>query len=523
MQLQAQRKLFSRQVLLGSTAVLIYLALVKLLLHFLTNQRYGYFRDELYHVICGERLAWGYVDQAPLIALVARVTRFLLGDSLFALRFFPAIAGALLVLLTGLMVRQLGGGRFAQVLAAVAVIIVPTYLLLHTVLTMNAFEPLLWMLAVYLLILIINHGDARLWLLFGLVAGVGLMNKHSMLFFGFALFVGLLLTPQRKFLLDKWFWLGGLVAGIIFLPHVLWQIRHDWPTIELLTNVQATKNYWVSPFEFLKQQIIFTHPLAFALALIGLVYVFVSRQGKPYRILGWAFVVMLATSIYFEAKAYYLSPIYPMLFAAGAVALERLIQRPGGSRNWNWLQPVTLSLLLVGGAIMAPLALPLLPVETLVDYLEQTGIGDSFRTENQRLGSLPQHFADMFGWEEMAATVAQVYDDLSPEEQAQAVVLTKNYGQAGAINFLGRSYGLPPAISGHQNYFLWGPGDHTGQVLITIGYQREDIRYTYDRVEFAASTSSAYAMPGENNLPIYVCRGIKTSLQEIWPRLQILE
>src|SRR5919202_2417181 len=207
-------------------ALILYLSLAKLLIHFLTNGHYGYFRDELYYLACGEHLAWGYVDQAPLIAVVARAARALLGDSLFAIRFFPAVAGAALVFVTGLLVRELGGGRFAIVLASACVIVAPAFLALHTRLTMNAFEPLFWTLGAYLVVRALKTGDARLWVWFGVVMGVGLENKHSTLVFGFAVVAGLLLTPARRLFLSKWLWLGGLVALLIFLPNVLWQIAH---------------------------------------------------------------------------------------------------------------------------------------------------------------------------------------------------------------------------------------------------------------------------------------------------------
>jgi 4-amino-4-deoxy-L-arabinose transferase-like glycosyltransferase len=292
MHLQAQRKLISRPVLLGATAVVGYLALFKLLLHFATSGGYGYFRDELYYIAASEHLDFGYVDYPPFIAIVTAITRWLLGDSLFALHFFPALAGALVVLLAGLMAWQLGGGRFAQGLAALAVVIAPVYLGVNSLLTMDSFDQLFWVLAAYILLLFLKKEKPRLWLLLGLVAGIGLMTKVTMLYFGAALVFALLLTPNRKYLLSKWLWLGGLIAFLIFLPYVLWQMGHGWHTLEFWKTYSAGKTYPVTPPEFLFQQVVTVHPLTLPLWLGGLFYYLFSKEGKRYRPLGWMYVIL---------------------------------------------------------------------------------------------------------------------------------------------------------------------------------------------------------------------------------------
>ena len=407
-------KLFSRQFLLGATALLLYLALAKLLLHLWFSSGYGYFRDEFYYLACGEHLDWGYVDQPPLTPLLAFLTRQFLGESLVALRFLPAVAGALLVLVTGLMVRELGGGRFAQGLAAVSVIAGPVYLGIDHIFTVNAFDHLFWALGAYLVILIVKRGDPRLWLVFGLVAGVGLQNKLSMLFFGFGVVVGLLLTPHRKYILSKWLWLGGLIAFVIFLPYFLWQFQHDWPMLELLRRGQLYKNYPLSPLQFLWGQVLEIHPFNLPIWLAGLYFYLVSKPGKPYRLLGWTYVPILIVFFVLKAKTYYLAPAYPMLLAAGALVIETFIRE----RQWNWLKPATVGLLLAGGAITAPFAMPVLPVETYIKYQSFLGI-EPPKTERHKFGKLPQGYADMFGWENMVATVAKVYNSLPPEERAK--------------------------------------------------------------------------------------------------------
>ena len=514
------RRNFPRLNPTGSLAVISYLSLAKLLLHFLTNRSYGYFRDELYYLACGERLAWGYVDQAPLIALVARTSRALFGDSLFAIRFFPAVAGALTVFVTGMIARELGGGRFAVVLASVAVIVAPGFLALDTVLTMNAFEPLFWALCAYLLVRILKTGDARLWPWFGAVAGLGLMNKHSTLVFGFAVVVALLVTPARKFFLSKWLWLGGAVALVIFLPNLLWQIANHFPTVEVLRNADKNQNLPVSPLDFFKGQLLLTHPLTLPVWAAGLWFYLGAKAGTPYRALGWTYAVMFALMIVMRAKIYYLLPAYPTLFAAGGVWWEGFFARLAGrGRAWRRLKPAAVAALLVGGAITAPLALPVLPVETFIRYQRALGL-EAPRTERLRLAELPQHYADMFGWEEMTETVARVYHSLPAEEQPRCAIFARNFGEAGAIDFFGARYGLPKSIGKHQNYFLWGPRDYTGECVITVGEKLEGVQKSFNQIELAATFTHPYVLPHENNLPVFVCRQPKKPLKEIWPQVK---
>jgi hypothetical protein len=517
--IDGQTKLLSRPVLLSATAVLVFLALFKLLLHLATSGQYGFFRDELYYIAASEHLDFGYVDYPPFVAFATAITRRLLGDSLFVLHFFPALAGAAVVLLTGLMARELGGGRFAQGLAALAAVVAPAFLATNSVLTMDSFDQLFWMLAIYILILILKRDEPRLWLLFGLVVGLGLMTKVTMLFFGLALVVGLALTSARKYFLSKLLWLGGLIAFLFLLPYIVWQFAHGWPTLEFWQIYASGKTYPVTPVEFLVQQIVMMLPLTLPLWLAGLYFYLFSKDGKRYRTLGLIYLILYVVFTVQQAKMYFLAASYPMLFAAGAVALERFIQR----RGWHWLKPIYAAVLVIGGIVAAPLVLPVLPVESLVKYNEFLGADAAMQSERLATGKLPQHFADRFGWESMVQKVASVYEGLTPEERSKSCILTGNYGQAGAINLLGEAYGLPKVISGHNNYHLWGPGDCTGEVLITVGLSSYDLRGAFDSIRPAGSTSCEYCMPIEDMRPIYVCRGLKKPMDEAWPRFKWYE
>jgi hypothetical protein len=512
------KEVFSRQNLLSATAILVYLALFKLLLHFWAASQYGYFRDELYYIAASQHLDLGYVDFPPFIAVITALTRWTLGDSLLALHTFPALTGVLILLLAGFMARELGGGRFAQGLAALAVLVAPTFLGSQSLLTMDPFDQLFWVLAAYIVLLILKREDPRLWLLFGLVAGIGLLTKVTMAYFGLALVIGLLLTPNRRYLLSKWLWLGGLTALVLFSPYIVWQVLHGWPTLEFWRTYAVGKTYPVTPLEFLSQQILTMQPLTLPLWLAGLVYYFFGG-GKKYRPLGWIYVILYGVFTIQQAKNYFLAATYPMLFAGGAVLAEQFIQK----RKWPALQPACASLLLVGGMATAPLAMPLLPVETFIAYSQAFGGAAEVRQERLAIAQLPQHFADRFGWETLVASVAKVYAGLPPKEQAVACILTANYGEASAIDFFGGAYYLPKAISGHNSYFIWGPDGCTGEVIITVGLRQEDLASSFDEVTPAGVSQCQYCMPYENNLPIYVGRGLKMDIREVWPQAKHYE
>ncbi len=505
-----------RVALFGATAILVYLALFKVLLHLLTAGNYGYFRDELYYVAAGERLDLGYVDFPPLVALVARITHVLFGDSLVALHVFPALAGAVVVVLTGLMARELGGGRFAQGLAAIATLIAPTILVFGTWLSMDAFDQLFWVLALYVLLLILKRDRPRLWLAFGLVAGLGLLTKLTMLYLGLAVFLALLLTRARRHLLTAWPWLGGALAFAFLLPYVIWEAVHGWPTFEFWSNYGAKVDP-ASPVEFIVEQIVTMQPPTLPLWLAGLFYYLFSRDGSPYRALGWIFVILFAIFMIQNAKFYFLAPAYPMLFAAGAVVAERF----AGRRNWNWLKPAYPIVLVISGIVVAPLTvLPVLPVDTLARITGAAGGDAGVQVETREVAQLPQNFADRFGWTNMTATVARVYEGLPAGERPRACILAGNYGEASAINFFGPAQGLPDAISGHNSYYIWGPGDCSGQVVISVGVPRERLEKEFGEIQRRATVRCEYCMPDENNLPVYVCRDSKTSLREDWPRFR---
>jgi hypothetical protein len=490
---------------------------LKLLLHVLVSSRYGYFRDELYFLDCARNLDWGYVDTAPLIALYSRIA-LLLGGSLEALRILPALAGAGLVLLTMLLTRQLGGGRFAQVLAGLCVLMTPSRLAIDGLLTMNAFEPLFWIGCVYFLVRIVREGRSELWIWFGLLAGLGLMNKHSTLLFCFAVVIALLLSRERRELLKPWIWLGGLLAALVFLPNLLWQAAHDFPTLEGLKNVAATgKNIQVEPVEFLRQQVLLQHPLLLPFWFAGLVSLIVGK-GRRMRVLGWVFLVLLVTMIAMKAKNYYLVPIYPMLFAAGAVATERQLSQREKTRRKVWPRVAVIAYVVAAGALIIPAIMPFLSPTKLVAYQGALGLSVP-ATEVAHDGPLEQRLGDQFGWPELVEDVADIYNALPPEERVRTGIFASNYGEAGALNLFGPEHGLPAPVCSHQNHYYWGPPKKEPDNLIWLQWKEEWILRYCEEVEKVGEHFHPWGM-AEENRSIYLCRGLKRPLAEVWDELK---
>jgi len=495
----------------GPTIVLA-IAAADLVFHLLIANRYGIFRDELYYLACSEHLGAGYVDQPPLIAFVAWIARHVFGESLIGLRFLPAVAGAATVWLTGKLARDFGGGAFAQALAALAAFATPVFLLMHHWLTMNAFEPLIWLACTWCIVRAINHDEPRYWLWFGVLIGVGMENKYSTAFFAFAVVGGLLLTPQRRFLASKWIWFGALCSLLIFLPNLIWMVRHNFPFLELMHNIRSGHRDIVrGPVAFIIDQIKMMNPILFPLWAGGLVWLFFSNIGRHFRIVGWIYLLLLIAFIVLKAKNYYVAPAYPMLFAAGAVAFENLSRE-----RVRWARPIYVAAVILVTSLFVPLAVPVLSPENYIVYQKALGI-EPPRAENQENGPLPQHFADEFGWEDMARKVGEIYNALPPEQRAKTAIFANGYGQAGAIDFFGKKYGLPKSICRHQNYWLWGPRDYTGESVIVLGSDGKGDREHFASVEAVGRTDHPYSRRDEH-FDIFLCRDLNTTLQALWPK-----
>ncbi len=494
------------------------LAAVCLCVHLAANGHYGVFRDELYFIACGNRPALGYVDQPPLVPLIAAGAHALFGLALTPLRLAPALAMAATVALTADLAKRLGGGLYAQWLAGLAALLSPVLMADGVLLSTEMLGPLTWLACSWLLVRLIETRDERLWLAFGAVVGVSLWSKYLIGFFLVGLAFGVIATPLRRSLARPWIYAGAAVAAAIIAPNVVWQAQHGWPFLEIGKAGASGKNLALSPLAFLGQQALFVGPTLAPLWLAGL-WSLATRSSQPeLRVFPIAYVAMTAIFLLTHGKAYYLAAFYPTLFAAGAVAFERWF--PYRALRW-----AAAGVFIVGGLLAAPLALPILPPDQLVAYSRALGLAPSVTAmERGAQSPLPQYFADMFGWREMAEQVSAVYQALPEADRRRAVFLGRNYGEAAALEIYGPSFAGPPAISGHNSYFLWGPDGYDGSVVIMLGAagSRLAAKY-YDDIRTAGRIENPYAMPSETNVSIDVLRSPRVSLSEIWPRLKHYE
>ena len=509
------------------------IAAFSFVLHMICNNRYGYFRDEFDYIACGRHLAWGYVDQPPIVPVLSRICLAMFGESLRSVRLMPALTNSALIVLTGIITRELGGRRFAVALSAVTILVAPIYLSGGSLLTTNCdLEVLAWMGCVYSALLAAKRDEPRhstpssekragwgprYWLWFGVVAGIGLQEKYSILVLGFAVVVGLLLTGQRRFLLSKWMWLGGLAALLIFLPNLLWNFANDWPFVQLMRNIKASgRDVVLTPWQYFSQQILLLYPGSAPIWIAGVIAFLVARRFKPYRFLGWAYLVSFTVLFALKGVNYYLAPIYPVYLAAGCVLIDDAIDR----FRQLWLKPVIIGLSLAGGAILAPLAMPILPIDQFIRYMNRLPIKVPRSQYQFARAALPQHYADQFGWNEIVEKTAEAWNRIPAADREDCGIFAQNFGQAGAIDFLGPKYGLPPALSGHQTWWLWGPRGYSGNCMIVLDDRRERLETLFEHVDLVGtSRDNPYAM--ERQIPVFICRSAKFgSLAQIWPSLK---
>jgi 4-amino-4-deoxy-L-arabinose transferase-like glycosyltransferase len=473
---------------------------------------YGFFRDEMYFLVCGRHLAWGYVDQPPMVALQARLAELLFGISPTGDRVFSFLAAGVTVGLTGLLTWKFGGRRPAQILAMTCVLVAPVFLGTSNYLSMNSFEPCFWMGALFFVLRVADgSSSSRAWLLFGLLAGLGIENKHSTVFFLAALLAGLLLSPQRRILWSRACAGGVAVLVLIALPNFVWQCVHHFPTYEFLKTVAHTdKNLPHSPLVFLFQQVQVLLYSTAPLWIGGLVWLGFSKRTRAWRFVPLTYLVFLAMMMAMHAKHYYLAPIYPVLFAGGAAGFAQLVRR-------SW--PVNTYAAVVGVALIVtgPITLTILPPEK---YNAYTGpfAPDSARME-KFTSPLPQILSDRFGWPQMVEGFAARYNALPPDVRAHTAIFCDNYGEASAVNILGRKYGLPTAISGHNNYFYWGWHGYTGESVLTLGYSREEYTNDYAKVIDLGPFDAQWTMNYEHKRYFWL-RGRKRPFAADWPQLK---
>jgi hypothetical protein len=490
------------------------LALASVAIHWLTNlvTPFGVHRDELLYMAMGRHLHLWRMDFPPAIALIARAQHVLLGDSLFVIRFVPSLCGAALVVLGALIAREMGGGKYAQAIAGLAVLMNGMFLRAALLFQPVVLDQLCWTAALYALVRLCRDDDRRWWLALGAALGVGVLSKLIILVLGAAILAALLLTPMRRALATPWPWIAALLALFLGSPTIVGQIRLGFPILGQMGALQNAQLEHVSAAEWLTT--IATLGPTMLVAVAGAIALLGHGAMRRFRAVGLACVIAFATIFALHGKPYYAGPVYPTLFAAGGVWLGRV----PGARVGAWLRAATAVLIVVYGIFpVLPLALPILSVRDTARVAAAIGVTTPLRTNTGDQLTLPQDFADMLGWPEQAAAVAAVYHALPAEQQRDAVVLAGNYGEAGAIDLYGPRHGLPPAISTQGTYYLFGPGDRPGRVLITIGLDPENLAPLYDSVRVAGHVDTPDAVPEERHLTILVCTGPHQTLQALWP------
>ncbi len=488
-------------------AVLI-VAFISFLAHVLVGDNYGYFRDELYVLAMSHHPAFGYVDVPPLVPWITALPRLLTGNALWAIHVISALVCAGTIILTGLMARLLGGSRWVQGLAALASATALILMAFGSIYAYDVFDEFWWTLCATILIVLLRDERPCGFLAFGLVAGLGLLTKETILFWGFALVVGLGLSPQRRLLFTHWTVFGGLIALALFLPFLIWNATSGWASFQYWATYHHYQSTGGTPFDFLTSQIVGMNPLSVLLWGAGLWYFF-SARGARYRVFGWAYLILFVLFMAIQGKSYFLTPAYPPLFAGGAVLFGEWRMR---WRRWIAVYPVVLAVI---GVLLAPVAMPVLPPAVYAQVYGKSGsagVGDSY--------GMSQNLADRFGWEQQVALIAQVYHSLPPDEQRVACIFTSNYGEAAALVQFGGRYHLPPPISGHNAFYIWGPQGCTGQVIITINIAPQIAAQAFRSVTLAARTSCDARVAYENHAPILILRQPKVPFAVLWAHAQ---
>jgi 4-amino-4-deoxy-L-arabinose transferase-like glycosyltransferase len=474
---------------------------------------YGYFIDELYYVACASRLAFGYVDHPPLAPAILRLEVALLGDSLAAIRVPSAVAFAATVLVTAWITMRLGGARFAQLLAATSLLSAPLIVVLFSFYSMNALELLLWTASLATVFLLAERGEPRLWLVFGALSGIALENKHTFGALALAVVVGLALTAERRLLASRYLVLGGALAFSLFLPNLLWQVENGFPSLEFYRNATLFKNRELTPLHIAWNQILFMNPVTLPVWASGLY--FCVRERPSLRFVPWTYLVLLGMLVVSQSsRPDRMAGIYPFLIAAGAVQLERAL----GSLRARALALATLA---AGFAALAPITLPVLPPEAAARYVGFLGIDTQVERGAGKRAELPQWLADRFGWEELVRDVGAVVDSLPPEERSRATLLAPSYGHAGALELFGRGE-LPPVISPHNNYHVWGRSLVSRLAkgpAVSLEFDADDLAPVYGSVERVKTHQCGFCMTWRNDMGIFVARKPKlgeAGLRDVW-------
>ncbi len=465
---------------------------------------YGYFIDEFYYIACAFRPAFGYIDHPPLAPLILTVYQFIFGTSILAIRILPALAESASVFFTGILVKEIGGGKFAQSLAAIAIAASPVIVTFVGFYSMNAYEPLIAIAFMIYTVKMIKENDPKRWILLGIIMGLGIMNKHTFAVFIIMMIFSLLVSGKWRLLINRWFALGSFIAFLIFIPNIIWQIQNNFPSLEFYKNISTSKNIYTPPLAFFLNQVMDMSPFTFPLWLIGFIFLLLSKKIKEFRFLGILFLSLFLVMMFSgSSRPDRLAFAYPAAFAGGAFFIEVFILK----HNLKWLKFATIFLLYAGLALAIPITLPYLSYNNVKEYTKYLGLNTELESGNKP--PLPQILADRIGWEEKFNLVLNAYNSLTDKEKKETLIAAGNYGQAGALELFGKKYNFPTVVCGHNTYYLWSKDKLHGNIVLQLGQPRDfngmKERFN-DVVEFPGKFTNPYVTNHENNLVVFICR-----------------
>jgi hypothetical protein len=476
---------------------------------------YGYFIDEFYYIACANNPAAGYVDQPPLAPLLLTLFQFFFGNSIYSIRILPALGQSGAVFSAGLVTKEIGGGKFAQIIAACAMAASPTIIAFGGFYSMNAFEPLLATLLIYLTIKMIKENNPKRWIVMGIIMGIGMMNKHTFGIFIIAFIFSLLVAGKWKLVINKWFIFGGLCGLLIFLPNIIWQVINNYPSLEFYRNISLDKNVYTPPLAFIMGQGMNMSPSTVPVWFTGFLFLLFSKSAKEFRFLSILFIsLFLFMLLSGTSRADRLAFAYPAAFAGGALLFERIFVK----FNFKWLKIVFIIFLFSGLALALPIILPYFSYGFVEAQTKFLGINTEIEKGNKP--PLPQLLADRIGWHEKFDLVLSAYNSLSDQDKKSVIIAANNYGQAGAIELFGKDFNLPPVVCGHNNYYLWSRERLKGNILLQFGQQGNynGLIRLFEKVEtYPIEYKSPFVTSHENNLKVFICRGPKI------PYLEMLE
>ena len=488
--------------------LIISLALIKLIIHFLTNTNYELHRDAFLYLALGDHLDWSFMSVPPAIAVLGNIPRFLFGDSVFSIRLFPALIGAVNIVIIGMIIRNLVGKTWAILLGCSAYILSPAFLRSNTLFQPVSFNQFFWLLTTFFIVKLLQTKNPKFWIHLGITWGLGFLTKYSIAFLVVSFFIALALTKDRKLYRSRYFIFGSSIAFLIILPNLIWQFNHNFPVAHHMTELSASQLVNVRLMDFLSAQLLMNFS-NLVVWLFGLVFLLFLKPGKPYRVIGYTYLVVLLIFIVLRGKPYYALGIYPVLFAFGGLALEQYL-----TGRLRFAKPAILALLMITLLPMLPYSLPVFPLEKMISYGEFSrnyGGEGALRWEDGRIYSLPQDYADMVGWKELADIVIQTYQSMPDSERAVCAIFGENYGEAGSIKFHSKKHGLPEPISFSGSFLFWAPDSFDKKILIYVNDDTADVAYYFSTVEKVGQITNPYAR--ESGMPVWLCKNPRNGFE----------